>query len=165
MQGSDNKMSDDFWKGEKKGNQRGPIHPKKQTDGRGCAGRAWYRAMAQDPATCWDGQAAGNRQKKGVSLEPHLLAASVFSSVLYLPEPSRGQRSQCVCNTGCTTAHRGPPRQTQSHNWQPVWAWQSPRAAPLVSFQQLYGEGTIHVPVPQMGKLMRGVVMNISRGR
>lgn len=90
MQGSDNKMSDDFWKGEKKGNQRGPIHPKKQTHGRGCAGRAWYRATARDPATCWDGQAAGYGQKKGVSLEPHLLAASVFSSVLYLLEPFWG---------------------------------------------------------------------------
>lgn len=45
MRGSDNKMNDDFWKGEKKGNQRGPIHPKKQTHGRGSAGRAWYGAM------------------------------------------------------------------------------------------------------------------------
>lgn len=59
---------------------------------------------------------------------------------------------------------QGPP-QTQSHNQQSVWAWQSPREAPLVSFQQLYGEGTVHVPIPQMGKLMRGVVMNISQGR
>lgn len=28
MRGSDNKMNDDFWKGEKKGNQRGPITPR-----------------------------------------------------------------------------------------------------------------------------------------
>lgn len=33
MCGCDNKMTDDYWKGEKQGNQRGPIHPKKHKEG------------------------------------------------------------------------------------------------------------------------------------
>ena len=32
MQGCDNKMNDDSRKGEKQGNQRGPIHPKKHKE-------------------------------------------------------------------------------------------------------------------------------------
>lgn len=47
MRGSDNEMNDDYWKGEKKENQRGPIQPKKQRDGRVSARRTWYRTEPQ----------------------------------------------------------------------------------------------------------------------
>ena len=32
MCGADNKMNDDYWKGEKQGNQRGPVHLQKHKE-------------------------------------------------------------------------------------------------------------------------------------
>ena len=97
MQGCDNKMNDDSWKGEKQGNQRGPIHPKKHKE---AAEACWESlvqsyAPAEGPPVAWIAELQG----MGQALEPHSLAASVSSSVQWsnhtstLQNHPEGQRS------------------------------------------------------------------------
>lgn len=56
MQGCDNKMNDDSWKGEKQGNQRGPIHPKKHKETAEACRESLVQscALAEGPSSHWD---------------------------------------------------------------------------------------------------------------
>lgn len=121
MGGSDNKMNDDYWKGERKGNQRGPIQPKKQRDGRGSAGRTWYRTKPKPrvlPGTeMAELQSMG--QQKGLSPGARLLPSYLSFLICTMgatPPPCTTilrLREHTVCelvNMGCTAA----PRQTSA---------------------------------------------------
>lgn len=115
MRGSDSKMNDDYWKGEKKGNQRGPIQPKKQRDGRGSAGRTWYRMEPQQRVLLGTEMAElqSMGQQKGLSpgatLSGYLSFLICAMGAIILP-PCRTilrLREQILCvNTGAAAAPR-----------------------------------------------------------
>lgn len=112
MRGSDNEMNDDYWEGEKKGNQRGPIQPEKQRDGRGSARRTWYRTEPQQGVLPVTGMAElqGVGQQRGLSPGATLPSCAVSSSVqweqLHLAELFRG-----LGIPQWMQSHHVPPRQ------------------------------------------------------
>lgn len=135
MRGSDNKMNDDYWKGGKKGNQRGPIQPKKQRDGRGSAGRTWYRM--EPPRRVLPGTEMAELQSMGQQkgLSPGATLSSYLSFLICTmgattPPPCRTilrRREHTVCKHGrpqrwrsaCGGRHRAAERLTGSPSFKP----------------------------------------------
>lgn len=126
MHATDNKTNDDFWKGEKKGNQRGPIRPQetdtRQSEYGDSLVRGWALGRVLPVTGMAELQGRGWKGELGATLTS-CLSFLICTMVPTATLPCRivpRVRDHPVCVKACVHGRSHEPWQRRSHRHQLV---------------------------------------------